>query len=135
MPKSILIVDDSPQIRKMVRTYFDQQADFQICGEAVDGLDAIEKAAELHPDLIILDESMPRMDGLKAARILHSKAIQAPIILFTLHAETISSDDVSDAGIASIVSKTDGITELGKQVDSLLKYTSRKGRTVRSGAR
>jgi DNA-binding NarL/FixJ family response regulator len=135
MPKSILIVDDSPQIRKMVRTYFDQQADFQICGEAVDGLDAIEKATELHPDLIILDESMPRMDGLKAARILHSMAIQAPIILFTLHAETISSDDVSGAGIASIVSKTDGITELGEQVDSLLKYTSRKGRAVRSGAR
>jgi len=134
MPKSILIVDDSPQIRRLVRTYFDRQTDFQICGEAVDGLDAIEKATELHPDLIILDESMPRMDGLKAARILHSMAIAAPIILFTLHAETISSEDASEAGIASIVSKTDGISELGEQVDSLLRYTSGKGRVVRSSA-
>ena len=135
MPKSILIVDDSPQIRKLVRTYFDRQADFQVCGEAVDGLDAIEKATELHPDLIILDESMPRMDGLKAARILHSMAIAAPIILFTLHAETISSEDASHAGIASIVSKTDGITELGEQVDSLLRCTTGEGRIVRTGAR
>ncbi len=134
MPKSILIVDDSPQIRKLVRTYFDRETDFQICGEAIDGLDAIEKATELHPDLIILDESMPRMDGLKAARILHSMAIAAPIILFTLHAETISSEDASEAGIASIVSKTDGITELGEQVDSLLRYASGKGRSVRSAA-
>jgi two-component system vancomycin resistance associated response regulator VraR len=134
MPKSILIVDDSPQIRKLVRTYFDRQTDFQICGEAVDGLDAIEKATELHPDLIILDESMPRMDGLKAARILHSMPRQVPIILFTLHAETITSEDASDAGIASIVSKTDGITELGEQVDSLLRYASGKGRAVRNGA-
>jgi len=133
MPKSILIVDDSPQIRKLVRTYFDRQTDVQICGEAVDGLDAIEKATELQPDLIILDESMPRMGGLKAARILHSMAIAAPIILFTLHAETISSQDASEAGIASIVSKTDGITELGEQVDSLLRYASGKV-AVRSGA-
>jgi DNA-binding NarL/FixJ family response regulator len=134
MPKSILIVDDSPQIRRLVRTYFDRRTDFQICGEAVDGLDAIEKATELHPDLIILDESMPRMDGLKAARILHSMATAAPIILFTLHAETISSEDASEAGIASIVSKTDGISELGEQVDSLLRYASGKARAVRSSA-
>ena len=134
MPKSILIVDDSPQIRKLVRIYFDRETDFQICGEAVDGLDAIEKATELHPDLIILDESMPRMDGLKAARILHSMPRPVPIILFTLHAETITSEDASDAGIASIVSKTDGITELGERVDSLLRYAPGKGRDRRNGA-
>src|SRR3984957_15946838 len=98
MPKSILIVDDSPQIRKLVRTYFDRETDFQICGEGIDGLDAIEKATELHPDLIILDESIPRMDGLKAARILRSMAIGAPIFFFTLPAETISSEDVCEAG-------------------------------------
>src|SRR5258708_38710965 len=124
----MLIVDDSPESRNSVRPYFHRETDFQICGEAVDGLDAIEKARELHPDLIILDESMPRMDGLKAARILRSMPRQVPIILFTLHAETITSEDASDAGIASIVSNTDGITERGDQVDSLLRYSSGKGR-------
>jgi DNA-binding NarL/FixJ family response regulator len=122
MPKNILIVDDSPEIRKLVRLYFHRETHFQICGEAVDGLDAIEKASELHPDLIILDESMPRMDGLHAARILHSTNRDVPIILFTLHVDTISSSDACAAGIALVVSKMRGMSVLAEQVDSLLKY-------------
>ena len=121
MPKNILIVDDSPEIRKLVRLYFQRETHFQICGEAVDGLDAIEKASELHPDLIILDESMPRMDGLHAARILHSKNRDIPIILFTLHADTISSSEACAAGVALVVSKMRGMSVLAEQVDSLLK--------------
>jgi DNA-binding NarL/FixJ family response regulator len=120
MPKNILIVDDSPEIRKLVRTYFDRETDFRICGEAVDGLDAIEKASQLNPDLIILDESMPRMDGLHAARILHSADTEVPIILFTLHADTISAVDASGAGIALVVSKIHGMSVLAEQVGSLL---------------
>jgi DNA-binding NarL/FixJ family response regulator len=122
MPKNILIVDDSPEIRKLVRLYFHRETHFQICGEAVDGLDAIEKASELHPDLIILDESMPRMDGLNAARILHSTNRDVPIILFTLHADTISSSEACAAGVALVVSKMRGMSVLAEQVDSLLKY-------------
>jgi len=72
---------DSLQIRRLVRLYFDRKTDFRICGEAVDGLDAIEKASELNPGLLILDESMPRMDGLHAVRILHSANSDVPIIL------------------------------------------------------
>ncbi len=121
MPKNILIVDDSPEIRKLVRLYFQRETHFQICGEAVDGLDAIEKASELHPDLIILDESMPRMDGLHAARILHSTNRDVPIILFTLHADTISSSEACAAGVALVVSKMRGMSVLAEQVDSLLK--------------
>jgi DNA-binding NarL/FixJ family response regulator len=121
MPKNILIVDDSPEIRKLVRLYFQRETHFQICGEAVDGLDAIEKASELHPDLIILDESMPRMDGLHAARILHSTNRDVPIILFTLHADTISSSEACAAGVALVVSKMHGVSVLAEQVDSLLK--------------
>ena len=122
MPKNILIVDDSPEIRKLVRLYFHRETHFQICGEAVDGLDAIEKASELHPDLIILDESMPRMDGLHAARILHSANRDVPIILFTLHADSISSSEACAAGVALVVSKMRGMSVLAEQVDSLLKY-------------
>jgi len=120
MSKNILIVDDNPEIRKLVRMYFDSETDFQICGEAVDGLDAIEKASALNPDLIILDESMPRMDGLHAARILHGADAEVPIILFTLHADTISAVEASDAGIALVVSKMQGMSVLAERVGSLL---------------
>jgi two-component system chemotaxis response regulator CheY len=122
MPKRILVVDDSPQIRKLVRAYFDRQTDFRVCGEAVDGIEAIEKATELSPDLIILDVSMPRMDGLHAARILRLLDSELPIILFTLHAESISSTEASEAGITSVVSKMHGMPALAEQVDCLLKY-------------
>ena len=122
MPKSILIVDDSPQIRKLVRDYFDCTTEFEVCGEAVDGLDAIEKARELNPDLIILDVSMPRMNGLEAAGILRSMDGERPIILFTMHAEAISNSEASAAGITSVVSKMASISELLKCVESLLRY-------------
>jgi DNA-binding NarL/FixJ family response regulator len=122
MPKNILIVDDSPEIRKLLRAYFDRETDFQICGEAVDGLDAIEKASELNPDLIILDESMPRMNGLHAARVLHSVDADVPIILFTLHADAISATEASNAGVALVVSKMRGMSVLAEQVGSLLRY-------------
>jgi chemotaxis response regulator CheB len=65
--KSILIVDDNPSVRHFLRSYLESQPGFQVCGEAVDGMDAIEKSRDLHPDLIVLDFAMPRMNGLDAA--------------------------------------------------------------------
>jgi chemotaxis response regulator CheB len=67
MPKRILIVDDLPEMRKLIRTYIEEETGFCVCGEAIDGLDAIDKAQNLRPDLIILDASMPRMNGIEAA--------------------------------------------------------------------
>lgn len=63
----ILIVDDLPQMRRLIRAYLEEESEFRICGEAIDGLDAIDKAKTLKPDLIILDASMPRLNGIKAA--------------------------------------------------------------------
>jgi chemotaxis response regulator CheB len=64
--KRILLVDDLPQIRKLIRAYLEEETDFRVCGEAIDGSDAIDKAQNLEPDLIILDASMPRMNGIEA---------------------------------------------------------------------
>src|SRR5229473_3746204 len=120
MPKSILIVDDSPQVRKIVHTHFDCETHLKICGEAVDGMDAIEKARELHPDLIILDASMPNMNGLQAAPILRAINNKMPIILFTMHAESISAADASSAGVTIVISKMESLYELSRQVENLL---------------
>jgi chemotaxis response regulator CheB len=56
--KRIMIVDDLPEMRKLIRTYIEEETDFCVCGEATDGLDAIDKAQNLKPDLIILDASI-----------------------------------------------------------------------------
>jgi DNA-binding NarL/FixJ family response regulator len=60
--KSILIVDDSPLIRRSLRTLFEQQPDWAVCGEAENGCEGIDKAQILHPDLIIMDLAMPRLN-------------------------------------------------------------------------
>ncbi len=70
MAKTILIVDDNAYIRMSLCEQFKREADFEICGEAENGKEAIARALELHPDLIVLDLSMPVMNGLDAAREL-----------------------------------------------------------------
>jgi chemotaxis response regulator CheB len=69
--KSILIVDDSPLIRRSLRTAFEQQPDWAVCGGAEDGYEGIAKAKTLQPDLIVIDLAMPRLNGISASRMFH----------------------------------------------------------------
>ena len=107
MPKCILIVDDSHVIRSATRHFLETQTEFAVCGEATDGIDAIEKTRHLTPDLIILDLAMPRMNGLEAARKLRAMSVKAPIILFTMYADVLPQEETTEAGISAVVSKTD----------------------------
>ena len=119
MPKCILIVDDHEYIRKIVRACLEGQSGFEICGEAVDGYDAVEKAKKLKPDLIILDLSMPRMNGIEAARRLKKLLPQTPIVLFTSHG-SLRGFDACAVGIDRVVAKDDGMTALIDSLQSLL---------------
>jgi DNA-binding NarL/FixJ family response regulator len=76
LAKSILIVDNSGMVRASLRKFLEQEMGFKVCGEASDGLDALEKVPQLEPDLVILDLAMPRMNGLQAARKLRSLPVQ-----------------------------------------------------------
>jgi DNA-binding NarL/FixJ family response regulator len=91
-----------------------------VCGEAIDGVDAIEKTRNLKPDLIILDLSMPRMNGLETARVLKSGVSQVPIILFTNYANEIRPSDSAAAGVNAVCSKAENIVELMKPIERLL---------------
>jgi two-component system, NarL family, nitrate/nitrite response regulator NarL len=119
MPKRILIVDDNAPIRGLVREFIETRPDFEICGEAKDGLEGIKKARELKPDLIVLDFLMPRINGLQVALILHEIAPNMPIILFTFYKDAISKDLANAAGVGSILSKTDQLDLLAGEVERL----------------
>ncbi len=94
----------------MLCKIFSGHQTLEICDEAVDGREAIEKAERHQPDLIILDLAMPVMDGLKAAQAICKILPSVPIILFTLHAKTISDFDLKDSGITRVVPKTEMIS-------------------------
>ena len=119
MPKSILIVDDSAAIRKFIRIFLENQPGFEVCGEGADGVEAVEKARELKPDLIVLDLSMPRMNGLGAAEILRQVLPMVPIILFTAYKDAVLNEHALAAGVSSVVSKADGVEILLSEVQKL----------------
>jgi len=117
---SILIVDDNPSIRKAIRLDLEGRNGLHVCGEAVDGSDAIEKARRLKPDLIILDFSMPVMNGLQAAAVLSREMPTVPLILFTMHAAFVAASEVRSSGISAVVPKDQGSDGLFIQALTLL---------------
>ena len=120
MLKSVLIVDDNPLVGGAVRAIFEAQPDFRICGEAVNGQDAVEKARQLHPDLIVLDFSMPVMNGLDAAAVLTKVTPQVPMIMLTAHKHTLIEPVARAAGIRAILSKEDCNDALIREARTLL---------------
>jgi DNA-binding NarL/FixJ family response regulator len=118
--KRILVVDDVPQVRKLVRAYLEEETDFRVCGEAIDGFDAIDKAPNLKPDLIILDASMPRMNGIEAAPKLKKLLPETRIILFTFHEGMMRGFDPGEMGVEAIVTKDRGMFPLKEAIKTLL---------------
>jgi DNA-binding NarL/FixJ family response regulator len=119
MSKSILIVDDSSAVRAATRTFVEGQLGLVVCGEAADGFDAIEKTRELRPDLVILDFQMPRMNGIQAARKIRDLFARVRIILFTMFADSVPSQEASEAGIDAVVCKTN-LPALRHRIEFLL---------------
>lgn len=94
---------------------------FTVCGEAVDGYDAIEKAKQLYPDLIILDLSMPQMNGIEAARVLKTIMPETPIVMLTSHHAALRTIDFHAAGVDVVVSKDGHLSLLAESLQTLLR--------------
>ena len=105
----ILIVDDSPSIRHLLRFFIEHNTDWQVCGEAENGQIAVEKVAELKPHAVILDLSMPVMNGLDAAREITRIAPNVQMVMFTMHISEQLRKDAQAAGIKDVISKSDTI--------------------------
>lgn len=124
-PKKILIVDDSDGVRRVVHCALESQMGLHVCGEAVDGLDAIHKARALKPDLIVIDLAMPRMNGAEAAKILKSIMPHVPIVLFTSYGGALSQSLSSNTICCdALISKPDGMSELVPCIRFLLQVAS-----------
>jgi two-component system chemotaxis response regulator CheY len=110
MVRSILIVDDNAFIRKALCEVFTREGDFDICGGAENGRDAIEKAKQLRPDSIVLDLSMPVMNGLDAARVLKRLMPKVPLIMYSAFGDGYVEQQASLLGISAVVSKSEPAT-------------------------
>ena len=115
----VLLVDDNVVVRHSLHKIF-EQAGWEVCGEAENGLDAIEKAERLQPQIIVLDLVMPEMNGLTAARILKRTMPNVHLILFTLHGTLLTADETVAAGIDAVFSKDEPITALLEKAQRLL---------------
>ena len=109
-------------IRLIVRTTIEMQTPF-VVHEAVDGVDAIQRAETLNPDLVVMDLSMPRMDGLDASRTLKKSQHPPQIVLFTVNKDGVSDAEADSAGLAAVIEKSEGLEPLLQKVQHLLQPT------------
>jgi DNA-binding NarL/FixJ family response regulator len=117
--RTVLIVDDSAEIRTELREEF-TRGGFTVCAEAENGCQAIERARQYRPDLIILDLSMPLMNGLEAAPELRKIDPETPIILYTAFADAVSASDLKANGVDITLSKSDPLEVLIATADRLV---------------
>jgi DNA-binding NarL/FixJ family response regulator len=103
----ILIVDDQEPVRRALRGLLRTQPAFQLCGEAADGLEAIEKARELKPQVVLMDVSMPRLDGLEATRQIIKALPETEVLILTQHDSEQAARAAKDAGARGYLSKSD----------------------------
>lgn len=111
MSHTILIADDSLVIREALCKIFEQE-DFNVCGEAENGKEAVDKAQELHPDLILLDLSMPVMNGLEATQVLKRMMPDVPVIMYSAYGDSSTEQAARSAGVWAFVSKWENISVL-----------------------
>ena len=110
----VLIVDDSAAVRDGLCSILSPHADFNIVGKAIDGLDAIAKTNELHPDVILMDAQMPGMDGIEATRCIKERFPKIKVLLLTVHTSYI--EEALAAGADGCLLKDCGREELFRAI-------------------
>ena len=113
MRTRFLIVDDSELVRRSLRTVLQANPEWEICGEAADGVSAVEMFKELRPNIVILDFQMPGINGIETARRMAEIAPAVTVVLFTQHASADLESHAHEVGIRSVVSKTNAFPMVG----------------------
>jgi DNA-binding NarL/FixJ family response regulator len=120
----ILLADDHPVFRFGLRSLLESRQGWEICGEAADGRDAVEKCRQLKPDLLILDICMPKLNGVDTARqILKDNPMQRILVLTAVNSDQVVRDCL-DAGVRGWVFKSEGTADLMASVEALQRHKS-----------
>ncbi len=119
MRARILIADDSPLVRRSIRRLLESNPEWEICGEAANGQEAIDQAMVLTPDIIVLDLVMPVMDGLQAARRMAVIAPKIPTVMLTMYASDQLRTEASEIGVQGVISKSQS-SSLIETIETLL---------------
>jgi DNA-binding NarL/FixJ family response regulator len=117
--KTILVVDDSPDVRHVVRTFLERDATFKVCGEAGDGPEAIKKAQLLTPDLVLLDFLMPGMNGIDVANVLRQLLPKTKIAIFSNYTDDFGARLSSAVGIDAVLAKG-SLADMAKSLKKLI---------------
>jgi len=122
----ILLVDDTEVVRRGLRSLLASRANWLVCGEAVDGLDALEKAKTLRPDVVLMDISMPRMNGLDATRIIRRELPETKVVIVSQNEGPIIHRHAQEVDAAASIAKINVFQDLLPTLDRLAgdQYTS-----------
>jgi DNA-binding NarL/FixJ family response regulator len=118
----ILLVDDHPVVRQGLKTLLEGRDGWEVIGEASDGAEAVEKAKDLNPDVMVLDVTMPRMNGLEACRLLRTQAPQLEILFMTQHDSPQMMREAMDAGARGYVVKSNAARDLLAAVEAVSQH-------------
>jgi DNA-binding NarL/FixJ family response regulator len=114
----ILIADDHPGVRRSLRSLVQSHIEWEVCGEAADGRDAVEEAKRLKPDIILLDVSMPRMNGIEATSLIRKEVPQSEILIVSQHESPEIARLAIEAGAQGYVPKSEICSALLPAIES-----------------
>jgi DNA-binding NarL/FixJ family response regulator len=119
MPR-ILIAEDRASMRNTLRSLFTLYSKWDVCGEAVDGRQAVDAAVALKPDLVLLDYKMPNGNGIEAALELKQKLPNTPVVIFTLYKTNELESEARQVGVRAVVGKEEGVIKLLNTIEEEL---------------
>jgi len=118
----ILVADDQECIRQGIRALIEASPGLEVCGEAVNGEEAVQKTIEMQPDLVVLDITMPVMNGLDAAKMIRSCSPDTPILIVSIHNIETMIEDAKRIGVQGFVAKAQASELLVDAIQSIMQH-------------